>query len=151
MGLLDGILGGSSGSSQSGGTSPLVKALLMMLAAKAATSYFGHKDSAAPQPAPSGGAPSSSGTIESGILAGMPSLESILDRFKGSGHDDKMQSWIGTGENKPIAPDDLGQVLGHDTIDELQTQSGMPRDQILDELSNAIPRAVDKATPNGRF
>lgn len=149
MGLLDGILGGASGSNQSSGTSPLVKALLMMLAAKAATSYFGNKGSAAP--APSGPAPTTSGTIDNGILAGMPSLESIFDKFKGTAHDDKMQSWIGTGENKPIAPGDLGQVLGHDTIDELQTQSGMPRDQILDELSNAIPRAVDKATPSGRF
>lgn len=150
MGLLDGILGGVTGSNQSSGTSPLVKALLMMLAAKAATSYFGNKGSAA-APAPSGPAPTPSGTIDNGILAGMPSLESILDKFKGSAHDDKMQSWIGTGENKPIAPNDLSHVLGHDTIDELQTQSGMPRDQILDELSNAIPRAVDKATPNGRF
>lgn len=154
MGLLDSIIGsvtGSHGSSgSSGGTSPLVKALLMLLAAKAATHYLGQKDQTATAP---GGAPSvpPSGKIESGILAGMPSLDGILEKFKSAGHHDKVESWIGTGPNKPIAPKDVSDVLGHDTVDQLQRKSGLPKDQLLSQLSSVLPSIVDKLTPNGHL
>jgi uncharacterized protein YidB (DUF937 family) len=30
-------------------------------------------------------------------------LKDLLDRFRQSGHEDKVQSWVSTGSNKPIA------------------------------------------------
>jgi uncharacterized protein YidB (DUF937 family) len=133
MGLLDSVIGsvtgsgqGSSGSSSSP-TSPMVKALLLLLAA---------------------GEP---GTIQSGVLKGFPSLESLMERFTKSGHGDKVQSWVGPGENRPIQPQELQQALGPDQIDHLQRETGLPRDQLLSQLSKVLPQVVDKLTPHGRL
>lgn len=149
MGLLDSILGGfgGSGSGGSSATSPLVKALLVMLAAKAVSSHFGGHST---PPAPSGTAPSQpTGKIEDGMLAGMPSLDSILDHFRGSGGADKVDSWVGTGPNKPLAPQEVPAALGPDAIDRLQQQTGLPRDQLLQQVSALLPQLIDKLTPDG--
>ena len=162
MGLLDSVIGsvvgsgqGSSGSSSSP-TSPMVKALMLLLAAKAASSYMSGSSAsqggaAAPQPSGAGSAGGGSGTIQSGVLKGFPSLESLMERFTGSGHEDKVQSWIGPGENRPIQPQELQQALGPEQIDHLQRETGLPRDQLLRELSKALPQVVDKLTPQGRL
>ncbi|WP_375458006.1 YidB family protein [uncultured Enterovirga sp.] len=155
MGLLDQVIGSVTGSkSSSGGTSPLTKALLLLLAAKAASSYFGKSDDKTGSAAPAGGATppaAPSGRIESGILAGLPSLDSLFDRFKSSGHEDKVKSWIEPGPNREIAPQDLEKTLGPDAIAQLQKESGLPRDELMRQLSEALPKVVDKLTPDGRL
>lgn len=150
MGLLDQVIAGVTGSKSAGssGTSPLVKALLLLLAAKAVSSHFGKSDTT---PAPAGPAPAPSGTIDSGILAGLPSLDSLLDRLKGKGHGDAVQSWIGTGPNRTIDPHALGSALDPQTIAQLEKETGLPRDQLLHQLSDSLPKVVDKLTPDGRL
>lgn len=152
MGLLDQVLGGGDGKSMS----PLTKTLLALLAAKAATSYFGGGDAkaaeatpgdaAAPAPAPT----SSSGTIESGVLAGLPSLDSLLDHLRSSGLGDKLDSWVGTGDNKSVGPQELDKALGTNTVDELSKETGMSKDSLLSELSKVLPQVIDKLTPTGK-
>lgn len=154
MGLLDSVIGSVTGGSQAGGssaTSPLVKALLVLLAAKAASSYFSGNKTATPAPAPTPGTPAQSGTITSGILAGMPSLEGLLEKFTGAGLGNKAQSWVGTGQNDPLHPHELEGALGSDTLAKLSAETGLPRDQLLSQLSTALPQVVDKLTPNGRL
>jgi uncharacterized protein YidB (DUF937 family) len=152
---LDHVIGSVTGSGQgsSKSTSPMAKALLLLLAAKAASSHMsGTSDShsgTAPQPSgTSGGEP---GAIQSGILKGLPSLESLMERFRRGGQEDKFQSWISPGENQPIQPQELQQALGPDEVDHLQKETGLPRDQLLRELSNVLPQVVDKLTPQGRM
>ena len=155
MGLLDSVLGGVTGSSHnsSSPTSPMIKALMLLLAAKAASSYMGGGSSADPagkaphHPEASGG----SGTVQSGILKGIPSLDSLLERFTHSGQADKFQSWVGPGENHPLRPDELQKALGPGELDHLQKETGLPRDQLLSQLSKMLPQAVDKLTPQGRM
>lgn len=157
MGLLDQVIGSVVGAkaapAASGGMSPLTKALLMLLAAKAAHSYLGKGDEKAGSVAPTGGTTPAapSGNIESGVLAGLPSLESLLHRFKASGHEETAKSWIEPGPNKAIAPHDLEKTLGPEMINRLQSESGLPRDQLLHQLSDALPSVVDKLTPSGRL
>lgn len=156
MGLLDQVIGGLAGGKAQGtassGMSPLTKALLMLLAAKAASHYMGSKPhDAAAAPSGGGGAPVPSGKIESGVLAGLPSLDSILDKFRSSGHGEKVDSWIGHGANKPIAPHELGSTLGPETIDQLQKATGLPKDQLLAQLSHTLPQVLDKLTPDGHL
>lgn len=184
MGLLDGIFGSKEG----GGMSPLTKILLGLLAAKAASSFFGRGDApadakAGAEPAPdnsgtiqsgilagmpslgslfgrgegsdAGGAAESrpaagGGTIESGILAGLPSLGSLLDHFRSGGLGDHVDSWVGSGENKPVAPTELSQVLDERTVGELEKATGLSREQLLQQLANVLPQAIDKLTPDGR-
>ena len=148
MGLLDSVIGSVTGQSQGGNSSsmsPLVKGLLLLLAANAASKYLGK--GAAAQPA---GAPPS-GTIDSGLLKGLPSLDGLLDRLKGAGHADAVQSWIGHGQNAPIAPQQLENALGPDTVSTLAQQTNLPRDQLMAQLSGALPQVIDKLTPDGKL
>jgi uncharacterized protein YidB (DUF937 family) len=57
---------------------------------------------------------------------------------------------VGSGPNKQIAPGDLANALGADQIDQLSAQSGMSRDDLLNGLSQYLPRVVDHLTPDGR-
>jgi uncharacterized protein YidB (DUF937 family) len=78
-------------------------------------------------------------------------LKDLLDRFRQSGHEDKAQSWVSAGANKPIAPQELEQALGEERLQWLTEQTGMPRDELLRGLSGELPDAIDKLTPEGRL
>lgn len=83
------------------------------------------------------------------VLSG--GLGDLLNQFQQSGHGDAANSWVGPGPNKPISPNDLGAALGADQIDQLTSRTGMSRDQLLSELSQELPGAVDEFTPHGRL
>ena len=83
------------------------------------------------------------------VLSG--GLGDLMDRFNGSGHGQKAQSWVGSGQNEPIAPTDLEQTLGEDTLAELQEKTGLSRQDLLERLSKTLPEAVNHFTPEGRI
>jgi uncharacterized protein YidB (DUF937 family) len=83
--------------------------------------------------------------------AGGGGLGQLVDQFRNRGYGDQVDSWIGTGPNQPIDPSHLGDALGPDTVDELAQQTGMPQDQVLGELSQELPDAMDHFTPDGRL
>ena len=62
-----------------------------------------------------------------------------------------MNSWIGTGPNQPVSPDQLGNVLGDDLLGKLGQQTGMNSGDLLGQLSQMLPQMVDRATPEGRI
>ncbi|MBA1159127.1 YidB family protein [Microvirga mediterraneensis] len=78
-------------------------------------------------------------------------LRGLLDQFCQNGDGDQVDSCVGTGQNRRLAPDELSQALGTDTLDELVQQTGLPRQQLLSELSEELPDAVDQFTPDGRL
>jgi uncharacterized protein YidB (DUF937 family) len=82
------------------------------------------------------------------VLSG--GLNDLLKQFQQSGHGDVASSWIGSGPNKAISPNDLASALGADRINSLMAQSGMPRDELLSGLSQQLPDVIDRLTPNGR-
>lgn len=103
-----------------------------------------------PGGAAAGGGPGGllGGAMGGGILSG--GLKDLLDRFRQSGLDNKAQSWVSTGANHPIAPNELEQVLGEERLSWLMEQTGLPREQLLAGLSSELPNAIDQLTPNGR-
>jgi uncharacterized protein YidB (DUF937 family) len=62
-----------------------------------------------------------------------------------------MKSWIGTGPNQPISPNQLGSVLGPKIIQVLAQKTGMSEQELTAQLSQILPGVVDKLTPNGRL
>ena len=177
MGLLDVLNGMQNGprgqrdpSSSGGGMSPITMAILGLLAYKAVKSFTGGQPSAQPPspgalPAGSAGLPGSSGGLGDLLKGGLGSLlaggaagsvlsgglNDLLKQFQQSGHSDTANSWVGTGPNKAISPNDLASALGADKINALMTQSGMSRDNLLQGLSQYLPQAVDQLTPQGRL
>jgi uncharacterized protein YidB (DUF937 family) len=82
------------------------------------------------------------------VLSG--GLNDLLKQLQDSGHGDKASSWVGDGANQQISPGDLANALGADQINQLSSQSGLSRDELLNGLSQYLPQVVDHLTPDGR-
>jgi uncharacterized protein YidB (DUF937 family) len=89
------------------------------------------------------------GAAAGSVLSG--GLGNLINDLQSSGQGRKAQSWVGTGPNEDIAPDDLEQALGSDTIDSLSRQTGLDRHELLAGLSQQLPELVDQLTPQGRL
>ncbi len=128
MGLLDSVLGsvlGGANQQQAGGAGALINIVAGMLA--------------------NSGQGGGAGGAGSGGLGG------LVEQFQRGGLGDVMSSWIGTSQNQPISPDQLGGVLGDDLIGKLTQQTGMNPGDLLGQLSQMLPQMVDQATPAGKL
>jgi len=165
MGLLDvlngmqhGPRGPSTPSSQSegGGMSPMTMAILALLAWKAVKHFGGSQPGAAPA-TPKSAPPLAPNTVNAGLPGGGLSdvlkggLGDLLNQLQKGGQGEVANSWVGKGENKPIAPGDLANALGADQIDAIASQAGLPRDELLKGLSQYLPNVIDHLTPDGRL
>jgi uncharacterized protein YidB (DUF937 family) len=97
------------------------------------------------------------GGLLGGLLAGGAAgsvlsggLGDLLKQFQQNGHGEVADSWVSPGPNKQIAPNDLANALGADQIEQLTSRTGMSREQLLQDLSQELPDAVDGFTPEGR-
>jgi uncharacterized protein YidB (DUF937 family) len=99
---------------------------------------------------PTGGLPDVLGGRSPGsVLNG--GLDNLIRDLKNAGQGRTTDSWVGKGSNDPISPNDLAKALGSDTINALTAQTGMSRDELLKGMSEQLPDAVDKLTPDGRL
>jgi uncharacterized protein YidB (DUF937 family) len=175
MGLLDvlngmqnGPRGPSNPGTSGGGMSPMTMAILGLLAWKAVKHLTASQPGAATAPTPAGNA--SGGVISGGgltdilkgnlggLLAGggagsviSGGIGDLLKQLQQSGHGDAANSWVGPGQNKPIAPGDLAKALGADQINGLMSQTGLSREDLLSGLSQQLPGVIDHLTPDGRL
>jgi uncharacterized protein YidB (DUF937 family) len=78
-------------------------------------------------------------------------LNDLLKQFQQNGQGDVAKSWIGSGPNKAISPNDLASALGADRVNTLAGLSGMSREEMLSGLSRQLPDVVDQLTPQGRL
>ncbi len=120
---------------------PLMLALLALLASGALFGGGGAK-----APAGTGSQPTSN---EGGGLLG--GLGGLLDKLQKGGLGDVANSWVGSGQNKPVSPGQLGPALGPDIIKTLAQRSGLSEEEITRQLSQILPGVVDKLTPQGRL
>ncbi|MBS1214757.1 MAG: hypothetical protein H6R26_3374 [Proteobacteria bacterium] len=77
-------------------------------------------------------------------------IQGLTTKFQQSGLGDVVSSWVGTGENRPISPDQVAEVLGADRIQALAEKSGIPAEKGASVLSQVLPTLVDKLTPEGQ-
>ena len=82
---------------------------------------------------------------------GQGGLSAIVAKLEQAGLGDQVKSWIGTGQNRPITAEQLQQVLGSDTVKQLAARFNIPVDQLSQVLAQALPGAVDSASPNGKL
>jgi uncharacterized protein YidB (DUF937 family) len=78
-------------------------------------------------------------------------LNAIVAKLQQAGLGDQVKSWIGNGQNLPITAEQLAQVLGSDTVKQLAARFNIPVDQLGKVLAQALPAAVDHASPNGNL
>ena len=108
MGLFDNISGPSTGTAVPGGnvTKPLVIALLALLASRSMSG--GSKDTPA-SANPNTGTTSEPDASPGEVIGG---LGGLLKQFQQNGFGDEINSWVGTGQNKPVAPNQISDALG---------------------------------------
>jgi uncharacterized protein YidB (DUF937 family) len=78
-------------------------------------------------------------------------LGGLLKQFQQGGFGDAINSWIGTGSNKPLSASQISNALGPEIIDTLSQRTGLPKDQILQIVSQVLAGMVDQLTPGGRL
>lgn len=78
-------------------------------------------------------------------------LAGLVETFKSKGLGDLISSWIGTGENKSISPDQIKQALGSDKLQQIAAKVGISKDAASQHLSELLPQIIDKLTPNGKL
>ncbi len=78
-------------------------------------------------------------------------LADLVARFQQGGLGDVVGSWVSTGQNLPVSPDQLGGVLGDDVLAGLTQRTGLPTGDLLGQLSQMLPQVVDHLTPNGQL
>jgi len=87
------------------------------------------------------------------LMGGQPGasgLQALLEKLRGAGLGDKVDSWVGTGPNREIDPAELERAIGPQEAERLAADSGMAKGGLMAVLSQFLPRMVDGLTPNGR-
>ncbi|WP_374546073.1 YidB family protein [Rhodoblastus sp.] len=148
------------------------KPLLIAVGALILGKMFGGKSEApaAPTPAPAPQEASSGGGLLGqlgGLLAGAAAggaagsaasggalsggLGSLLEQFRNAGLGQHADSWVGTGQNQALTPDQINAVIGHGKLGELAQQAGLDPAQLSQLLAQALPAVIDKLTPGGQL
>ncbi len=78
-------------------------------------------------------------------------LSGLVSGFEQAGLGHIVQSWIGTGPNQPVSPQQLQSVMGGDQVQSMASQSGMAPQDLLSELSQHLPGLINHLTPNGQM
>jgi uncharacterized protein YidB (DUF937 family) len=77
-------------------------------------------------------------------------LGGLMDKFNQAGLGPVLSSWIGSGQNAPISGEQLGNVLGGDTLTELAGKLGMSPGDAAGQLAQVLPGLIDHLTPHGQ-
>jgi uncharacterized protein YidB (DUF937 family) len=76
-------------------------------------------------------------------------LTGLVQAFESNGLGGVVSSWISTGANQPISPDQISKVLGPERIQMIATKLGVSPETVTTQLSNTLPALINHLTPNG--
>lgn len=88
-------------------------------------------------------------SVVNGILEKHGGVQGVVNEFERNGLGATVKSWVDTGPNQAISPDDVQRALGPDLLQQLAAKSGLSVQELSQKLSQVLPEAVDKMTPNG--
>ncbi len=104
-----------------------------------------------------GGAPAQGGGVGNPLVShvlqmisnpGTGGLQGIVQAFQAKGLGGIVESWVSTGPNQPIAPDQINHALG-DHVQQMAQASGMPANAVATQLSALLPDIINRLTPQG--
>mgnify|MGYP005861304527 FL=1 len=90
-----------------------------------------------------------------GVLAslaggGETGIEGLAQRLQGAGLGDAVASWIGTGANQPVEPQQLDRALRGSRFEALTSRAGLGGIAGAAALAVLLPKLIDQLTPDGR-
>lgn len=76
-------------------------------------------------------------------------ISGLAHQFTANGLGDIIHSWISTGQNLPISPEQVQNVLGSDQVQAIANKAGISTEAAQSGLAQVLPQIVDRLTPNG--
>jgi len=130
---------------RSSGGGSIAKPLLLGLGALLATNVlFGGKG----QTASASAQPTTDTSDAGGVLGG---LGGLVNKLQQGGLGDVVNSWVGSGQNQPVSPGQLGSALGPSIMKTVSQLTGISEDDLAKQLSQVLPGVVNSMTPNGKL
>ena len=76
-------------------------------------------------------------------------IAGLAQKFEQGGLGQIAQSWVGSGENQPISPDQIQSVLGDNLVPRLAQAMGVSPEAASGHLAELLPGIVNHLTPGG--
>lgn len=89
-------------------------------------------------------------SVVNGLIEKHGGVSGIVAQLEQQGLGNTVKSWVGTGPNQAISADQIHQAFGSDTVKALAAKVGLSPDVLAGKLSQILPQAIDKLTPNGQ-
>ncbi len=78
-------------------------------------------------------------------------MRGLVETFKSKGLGEVISSWISTGKNLLISPDQIKPALGSDKIQQIAEKVGISKDTAMQHLSQLLLQIIDKLAPDGKI
>jgi uncharacterized protein YidB (DUF937 family) len=85
-----------------------------------------------------------------GTVGGRGGLSEVLASLQSSGLGDIASSWLSNGANRAIAPDQVSQALGSDTLRDFASAAGVDANEASSVLAGILPELVNQLSPEGQ-
>jgi uncharacterized protein YidB (DUF937 family) len=90
-------------------------------------------------------------TVVNSFIQQHGGVQGIVAQLEKEGMGSTVRSWVGSGPNQPISADQVHQVFGSGAIAQLAAKAGMNPQDLAQKLSQVLPTAIDKLTPEGKI
>ena len=84
------------------------------------------------------------------VFASKGGVEGLVSSLRAGGLGGTVDSWVSTGANEPVEPQQLGAALGPDTVNQLSAKTGLSVESLLPLLAAFLPMIINHFTPNGQ-
>jgi uncharacterized protein YidB (DUF937 family) len=88
-------------------------------------------------------------TVVNQLIAKHGGLPGIVSQLQQQGLGPTVSSWVGSGPNQPISPDQVHQAFGPEVMRELAAKTGLNPQELAQKLSQVLPQVIDRLTPTG--
>jgi uncharacterized protein YidB (DUF937 family) len=89
-------------------------------------------------------------TVVNSLIQQHGGVQGIVSQFEKQGLGATVKSWVGSGPNQSITTDQVHQVFGSGMIAQIAAKAGMNPQDLAQKLSQVLPAAIDKLTPEGK-
>jgi uncharacterized protein YidB (DUF937 family) len=74
----------------------------------------------------------------------------LVEAFQQRGLGGVVSSWVGTGANQPVSPQQVQSALGDRQVDDIASKLGISKEDASSHIAQWLPAVIDHLTPNGQ-